>query len=760
VNGPAGSPGAADMAERLDISAGKLGGQQLDLLLRELGELPTLPGVILRLVDLAPAAGAGGSGAAGAAEQITELIRLDVALTARFLSSSGHGAAPATVPEAVANRPLEWVLSTALSAKVSGLPGPASSQGGLDRRGFWRHCLATACAAEMLAPDAPDPQDAGEAFVCGLLHDVGKLVLDEAMPRSFARALRAAEACGEELSACEQRVIGTDHSVVGRRWARQRRLPEAVQAVNWLAHQQIDAIPSSVPRRTLVGVVSLADALARELRIGFSGGGAPARSSRELAGQVGVAPEAVARAAEKLPEQVARAAERIGLDCPDVAAAQAEALAGANAELGRLNGELRKRAELLAGRAGAFERLRDLVAAIGPDATVTEVVVRIADVLAAALGHAPLPAEPVVAYSIGPGSEAIVAACAGADRMRTFAPAGELPDAPGETGEAPADEALGALLAEADDFIEWADVSGCLHRPLVCGARRVGGVLYPSRLRAGAGGDLFDAIAGAAARVLAVVQAAGRAMVLSEQLAGTSQVLAATQEALAEAKALAAVGQMAAGAAHELNTPLAVISGRAQLMRAKSRGKVQRETWELIAEQAQRISDILSELMEFASPPEPVPAPFDVGELLGEAAEAFRASDHPQAAAVQVDITHAAGPMPPAYADRGQIRGVLLELLANAANAVPAGPRIRLAYGLDEVGDAIVLTVRDDGPGMDEATAGRAFTPFFSFQQAGRRRGLGLSRARRCVENNGGRIWIQTKPGEGTTVYLRLPPAK
>ena len=65
--------------------------------------------------------------------------------------------------------------------------------------------------------------------------------------------------------------------------------------------------------------------------------------------------------------------------------------------------------------------------------------------------------------------------------------------------------------------------------------------------------------------------------------------------------------------------------------------------------------------------------------------------------------------------------------------------------------------VRDTGPGMDARTLDSAFTPFFSAQRAGRRRGLGLPRAKRYVENNGGRIWIRTRPGEGTTVYVQLP---
>ena len=97
--------------------------------------------------------------------------------------------------------------------------------------------------------------------------------------------------------------------------------------------------------------------------------------------------------------------------------------------------------------------------------------------------------------------------------------------------------------------------------------------------------------------------------------------------------------------------------------------------------------------------------------------------------------------------------------MMNAATAAQGKGTVRVTAELDEVYNAVVLAVQDDGPGMDDKTLQRVFTPFFSSQQAGRRRGLGLPRAKRYVENNGGRIWIKSKPGEGTTVYVQLPRA-
>jgi signal transduction histidine kinase len=288
-------------------------------------------------------------------------------------------------------------------------------------------------------------------------------------------------------------------------------------------------------------------------------------------------------------------------------------------------------------------------------------------------------------------------------------------------------------------------------------------VFYPAPCRApiasGGAQQTIDALATGFSLALSMAQARARAVRLGEQLAEASQALAAAQDVLAEAKTLAAVGEMAAGAAHELNTPLAVISGRAQLMQQKADRPEDGATWQLIADQAQRVSDILSGLMELASPRQPAPEAFDVGELLAQAAESFRSSEHAKAPDARVDIEVEPG-VPPAWADRRQIRMVIEELLANAATAAGTAPKIRLSAEADEPNDAVLLTVRDNGPGMDQRTLASAFTPFFSSQRAGRRRGLGLPRAKRYVESNGGRIWIRTQPGEGTTVCVQLPRAR
>ncbi len=742
---------AAPLGERLSAD-------HADLIMRELEALPTLPAVATRLLALT----AGGDARSGGEprEEVIRLIGADQALTARLLSLVNVAARrPArTVAEAVERLGFEAARSAALSIKVFDTFGRRAAEPALGVPAFWRHCLAVACAAELLAPRTAAGAPPQVAFVCGLLHDIGKLALDHCLPKTYLRVLEALQAGGGNIADYERRIIGVDHTVFGRRLAERWRLPEAVQEVVWLHHQPFEALPASLSHRPLIATVALADAVARRRRFGFSGNDTFPRSPEQMGAALGVGAAALEDVARRLPGAIEQRARPLGLDDADGESLYREALAEANAELGRLNEALRRRAGAMEARSQALAHLGTFAASLHPEATVGEMLRGVGAVVAAACGHTPSPEAPIVAYSVTQEPPELLAVRhdgSATAAWRTAAAAeGFEPAAHAPAGAA---EALAALLADPQALAGWLVPERFTHKALVCAGRWIGGVFAPADAPA-AGEQAIDGVASSVALALAIAQGRARAVRLSEQLAGASQVLAETQDALAEAKTLAAVGAMAAGAAHELNNPLAVISGRAQLMRDRAATDADGNAWRLIAEQAQRISDILSELMELASPPEPRPQHVSVVELLEQAAKSFAESDHPQAGAAEVDITVEGDP-PPVRVDPAQLCRALRELIANGTAAAAGRPRVRLAARYDELDDAVLVTVTDNGPGMDARTAENAFTPFFSVQQAGRRTGMGLPRARRYVEINGGRIWLRRPEGEGTTVCLRLPAA-
>ena len=751
----------------------KVDAQQLDLFVRRLQGLPTLPQVARRLLELTAAATEDDSpGGPERLDAITAVVSSDQSLTARVLSMAGGG----TVQQAVRQLGIEGIRAAVLSIQVfqTLVPGIDS---GLDRSAFWRHCLAVASAAEMLSQRLRPAIDSPEAFLCGLLHDVGKLALEQCLPKSYRRVLEAAGRRKGNIAEYERLIIGVDHCIAGKRLAQQWLLPQAVQEVAWLHHQPFEALPPSLPRRELIALVGLADAVARREGLGFSGNYSFPHAVGEMAGPLGLSETDVSQVAQGLAQRLQHHAATLGLDEAGHEPPYPSALAGAAAELAEANQQLRRKASTLETQAKAFTHLRDFFSGLSPQSTVPDVLAGAAAVVAGVCGIEPTRAHPIVVYSCGEEAQAVLAGRldgSSGPAWRTLSRAAGFDAARGAADDGAA-QVMQALLADPDSLAEWIDVDCCLHQPLVCAGRWVGGLLLPQAapLPEAPAREILQALAGAAALALAIVQGKTQAVLLSEQLTVASQVLADAQEALAEARTATAIGEMAAGAAHELNNPLAVVSGRAQRMRDRAGSEEERKVWKLIAEQAQRISDIITELMAFASPAPPSPQAIEARALLAAAAEAFSSSAHPQSKAARVDIE--VGPeVPPAWADAKQMQEVLVELITNAANAaadqggaVPAaqggakprpGPHVVLSAQCDELsGGAVLLTVADEGPGMDEPTAQRAFAPFFSSRPAGRRRGMGLPRARTAVENNGGRMWLRSKAGQGTTVFMLLP---
>ncbi len=736
-------------SEKRGYSSGRLTTAQLDGMVRELDALPVDPAVSSRLVELLAEPQADST---NAWDRVVAVIRTDPAMSARLLTMAGDAGSPArTIVHAIETLGRDAVAAAILTQ--------AAHLAGMDIAEFRRHSLATACAAELIARRLAMPIDPAEAYTCGLLHDIGKLVLAAAMPKSYARAIQAAEKHNANIAEFERKIIGHDHTVVGRRFAEHRHFSNAIEETLWLHHQPFEAIPETVTDRHLIAVVSLADTIAREQRCGFSGNFTFPRPSSLQAQQMGLSQADLDQIAASLAGEVASRC-RTHETASHEDKAGGETLAMANAAMGRLNDELLARSQKLADQARAFELMHSFFSDVRPDASVTDVLLAIARAAASCCRADASRSQPVVAYSLEEHEKFVTALrWEGGKRIsvRTF----DCADTAAAAMPGNAVAAINMLLAEPADFTVWLNPGAYTHMPLTCAGRYVGGAFVPAEthnMKNSAAGD-FETIAGAMSFALAAAQDKQNAKAMSEQLAAASQVLAETQESLAEAKTLAAIGEMAAGAAHELNNPLAVISGRAQLMRDKAGDDAAKKTWQLIADQAHRISDIISQLMEYANPPVPVPSDVNPLEILSEAIEAFSSSDHPQAASLQADI-EVGGPVPLVRVDAGQLRAVVVELITNAANATKTEPQLSLTTEADDTNGTVLISVKDNGPGMDEQVLARAFTPFYSSQQAGRRNGLGLPRAKRFVESNGGRMWISSAKGKGTTVHIELPQAK
>ena len=212
------------------------------------------------------------------------------------------------------------------------------------------------------------------------------------------------------------------------------------------------------------------------------------------------------------------------------------------------------------------------------------------------------------------------------------------------------------------------------------------------------------------------------------------------------------LAEFAAGAGHELNNPLAVIMGRAQLLLARAGDAESGRSLRAIIAQAQRAHRILRDLMFVARPVEPRPRACQPDEVVRACLRDL--ADEAEARGVRL-VQDAREPAALTWADPESLRQVADILVRNALESSPAGTTIRFATG----GDArrARWTVHDEGRGLTPAEGAHLFDPFFCGRQAGRGLGLGLARAARVVAQAGGEIRWHSAPGQGAAFQVTWP---
>lgn len=217
---------------------------------------------------------------------------------------------------------------------------------------------------------------------------------------------------------------------------------------------------------------------------------------------------------------------------------------------------------------------------------------------------------------------------------------------------------------------------------------------------------------------------------------------------------LTALAEFAAGAGHEINTPLAVISGQAQYMLNLEEDATKRKSLQAIIQQARRVHEILTDLMQFARPAKPNLQVLDLGLVIREVIGLFHDDATDRGLRFETEIP--SGYL--AFADPRQIRTALQCLIRNAVEAAPTGGWIRVRG--DSVDDQLMVVVEDSGAGPDAAIIQHLFDPFFSGRPAGRGRGLGLATAWRLAKEQGGDVRFLPTSECPARFVLSLPKAE
>jgi two-component system NtrC family sensor kinase len=249
-------------------------------------------------------------------------------------------------------------------------------------------------------------------------------------------------------------------------------------------------------------------------------------------------------------------------------------------------------------------------------------------------------------------------------------------------------------------------------------------------------------------------------MRVNRHLEKANRELKKSQAQIVQSEKMAAVGQLAAGVAHEINNPLGSILTYVRLVLKKMDGPSSqgldmpqlREYITTIDGEVNRCKTITRDLLDFSRIKEPEKILTDIRELLEGV---LKLTEHQLSEQKIVLHKHFDASIPNIMADPQQLQQVFINVILNATQSMSGGGALEVT--LQKKSKFIQLLFRDSGGGIPEQDLSRIFAPFFTTKKAGEGTGLGLSVAYGIIENHGGTIKAHSKEGEGTTVVIVLP---
>ena len=244
---------------------------------------------------------------------------------------------------------------------------------------------------------------------------------------------------------------------------------------------------------------------------------------------------------------------------------------------------------------------------------------------------------------------------------------------------------------------------------------------------------------------------------LYEYIEQTNQELKSAQERLLESEKLTALGEMAAGMAHEIRNPLVSIGGFVRRLFKKFQGDSQVQTYfQVIINEVERLEKTLNEILDFSQDTRGQFKEEDLNKIVEGALDLIRRELDENRIVIQKELN----PLPRVYCDGRQIRHVFYNLFLNALQAMPHGGGLGIRTELSKGSDPgwVTVEIRDTGGGIPPELLHNIFNPFFTTKASGS--GLGLSIVHKIVTRHYGNVEIDNRPGEGVSFFIKLPLLK
>jgi len=740
----------------LDNKKTDISSRRIELVFRKLKSLSVMPAVAIEALSKVLCENLD-------SQQLTSMIESDPALSVCMYSlayendisfSLGGG----SVAELVHKLPLKAVREKLFSVKVYQTDAQGESQKAISRKDIAINSLAMACCSELIAESLNELVDKKLAYSAGLLVNIGKYAIDESLPKSYAKIAREAKSKNTPFGELERKYLGIDHNVIGKRLAHRWHLPAEIVESIWLYNSSLVLGAESLGLSPITKIVQLAYVIVSKSSYALCGDVDQPATRERLGKSLSLSESCVESIRHRLVSVLEQRKADVFLDSQMVSAEYFESFRAATNRLSRSNSRLEEENRKLCVKSRYSDFTSALIANIQSDHASVEVAGKFAELFAQEfqcknLGLCMLDkaksgfADVVTIDSASDINEAIIEfPASGADIESWIGTNVVLPNIP-----ASFEWLFDALLLgnEKDKFK--AVVISSKSKPLAILLFEIS-EKTPLDFRDGLS-EIFN-IAG---DVFLLCAQNERQLDLSE---GFAQIIAGLDNKKAasnSADVYLGISEMAAGAAHELNNPLSVISGRAQFLLEMEQDEKKRKMLQQIQHRSDEMAGMVSSLMNFAKPKNPVPRPVSIRSIIDGAVNDCVQKKSLTELNVRLGNCDV---LPNVQVDAQQMVTAISSIVANAIESYQdIVGEIEIRFSFNEQANSVAIMICDEGCGMDQQTIINSTKPFYSSKIAGRQRGMGLAIAKRLIELNNGSMQIDSNIGQGCKVIVSMPVA-
>lgn len=743
--------------------------------------IPTLPAIAIEAIRLM-------EGESSQFGSVADLLQNDQVLSGRILhyaNTSFIGARNkiTTISRAISLLGFNTVRSLILSVSVFDSFSEASSEQQKGLVNFWLHSIGVAATAELLAKKLGF-SCVDEAYLAGLVHDIGKLVCYLQMPKEFSRVCQELvdhggySTDGPLALGVEKEIMGFDHTEVGKLVAEQWLFPEPMTSAMWLHHQPVLG-PIKPEIENIYQLVRFADVICVVHNIGssyFLFTDAYDHQNYHFALENlllhhNFSSGEMDSLVHGVMERVKNVSKILGFHDEEI---YRGLVASANVSLGSMSINLERQNQDLQMANKVLDATYKMTRHLKPGMSVADALQEIIMAVREAFGIS----RCLCMALDEEGKQFIGQIYRSGEFVEFTAPLDGMNQ--NLTGADIESEAVKQLRKAALEFSNGTIMESGVAE-IIAGSEFMASFFVGDQKSHGRSeriiGELlvdfkdalvcFDNMADISRNfeVLATAAANGIDRILLEKdlsrqtskMADDARKIDENQRQLFNAHRLATVGRLAAGAAHEINNPLTIISLNLQIMERmlaqQKNNQELKDRLKVISDQEQRISKIIGDLMGFARPSEPKFSSASIKECMDNVLSVL--GDRVSIAEIDI-VDKIPADLPPVFVDAMQIEQVFMNLLINAIHAMPGGGRLTLKAALNRQ-EWVAVTIADTGTGIAKENLSKVFDPFFTTKKEGEGTGLGLAVCHSIIEHNGGILMLESREGKGSTFTVRLP---